>query len=211
MTEDAARDQLVAHGRSLFNRGYSCGTSGNLSVRLEAGGYLMTPTNVALGRLERDALSRLDAGGAHLGGPPPTKEAWLHLAMYHSRPDARAIVHLHSTYSVALSCLSNRDPEDMLPPITPYVVMRAGRVALVPYGRPGDASLGLEITRRAAQHHAILLANHGPVVAGADLDDAVAVTEELEETARLMFLLTSHPHRVLNEEQVDELRRVFGA
>jgi 3-dehydro-4-phosphotetronate decarboxylase len=211
MTESDARDQLVAYGRSLFDRGYSCGTSGNLSVRLQGSGYLMTPTNVSLGRLEAGRMSRLDDSGRHVDGPAPTKEAWLHLSMYRSRPHSGAIVHLHSTYSVALSCLRGRDPDDMLPAITPYVVMRVGRVALIPYGRPGDSSLGDEIARRAATHHSILLANHGPVVAGTDLGNAVAITEELEETARLMFLLAGHDHRVLNDSQVEELRRVFGA
>jgi 3-dehydro-4-phosphotetronate decarboxylase len=211
MIESDARDQLVAYGQSLFDRGYSCGTSGNLSVRLDGGGYLMTPTNVSLGRLESGRLSRLDDAGEHDNGPTPTKEAWLHLAMYRSRPRAGAIVHLHSTYSVALSCLDGRDHEDMLPPFTPYVVMRVGRVALIPYGRPGDSSLADEISRRAVYHHSILLANHGPVVAGADLGNAVAIAEELEETARLMFLLAGHDHRVLDGAQVEELRRVFGA
>jgi 3-dehydro-4-phosphotetronate decarboxylase len=211
MTEPDAREQLVDYGRSLFDRGYSCGTSGNLSVRLSHGGYLMTPTNVALGHLDPDKLSRLDESGQHSDGPAPTKEAWLHLSVYRSRPHAGAIVHLHSTYAVALSCLTDRDPADMLPPITPYVVMRVGRVALVRYSRPGDPSLGEEISRLAVDHHSILLANHGPVVAGSDLGNAVAITEELEETARLMFLLAGHPHRVLDAGQVGELRRVFGA
>lgn len=211
MIESDARDQLVAYGRSLFDRGYSCGTSGNLSVRLDEGGYLMTPTNVSLGRLQSSCLSRLDPAGQPMDGSAPTKEAWLHLAVYRSRPRAGAIVHLHSTYSVALSCLEGRDPEDMLPPVTPYAVMRVGRVALVPYGRPGDASLADTISARAVHHHSILLANHGPVVAGDDLGSAVAIAEELEETARLTFLLASHEHRVLDGAQVEELRRVFGA
>jgi ribulose-5-phosphate 4-epimerase/fuculose-1-phosphate aldolase len=210
MTESDARQQLVACGRSLFDRGYSCGTSGNLSVRLATGGYLMTPTNVSLGALDAGNMSRLDELGSHVDGPAPTKEAWLHLAMYRSRPRAGAIVHLHSTYSVALSCLTDRDPADMLPPITPYVVMRVGRVGLVRYGRPGDASLGDEISRLAVDHHSILLANHGPVVAGQDLGTAVAISEELEETARLLFILAGHPHRLLDTDQVAELRQVFN-
>lgn len=209
--EDVLREQMVVYGRSLFDRGYSCGSSGNLSVRLAAGGYLMTPTNVALGRLERDALSRLDGSGRHVDGPAPTKEAWLHLAMYGSRPGDRAIVHLHSTYSAALSCRSDRDAHDMLPPITPYVIMRVGRVALVPYGRPGDASLSGEIARLSLKHHSVLLANHGPVVGGRDLDAAVAAAEELEETAKLFFLLEGRPHRLLSAEQVEEVHRVFGS
>src|SRR5262245_23560910 len=208
--ETAAREALTAHGRSLFARGYSCGTAGNLSVRLRDG-YLMSPTNVSLGNLVADQLSRLDEKGRHVEGPAPTKEAWQHLAMYRSRPADAAVVHLHSIYATALSCRTDRPSDDMLPALTPYVVMRVGRVALVPYGRPGDEAVAPEIERRALTHRAVLLANHGPVVAGADIDRAVAAAEELEETARLMFVLEGRPHRSLTEAQVEELRRVFGA
>ncbi len=203
------REVLARHGRSLFTRGYSCGTSGNLSVRLGDSGYLMTPTNVSLGQLDPTSLSRLDERGHHVDGLPPTKEAWLHLAMYRVRPQDTAVVHLHSTYATALSCRTDRRPNDMLPPITPYVVMRVGRVALVPYGRPGDQSLATTIEELGAEHRAVLLANHGPVVAGSDLDGAVAAAEELEETARLLFILEGTAYRQLTEAQVDELRRVF--
>jgi 3-dehydro-4-phosphotetronate decarboxylase len=210
MTEDRARAELVAYGRSLFARGYSCGTSGNLSVRLDLGGYLMTPTNVSLGRLDPDHLSRLDSTGAHLDGPPPTKEAWLHLAIYRSRPRDRAVVHLHSTYAVALACRTDGSPEDVLPPLTPYVVMRVGRVAMVPYTRPGDPAAADAVARLAERHRSILLANHGPAVAGPTLEAAVSAAEELEETARLFFILEGRPHTALDDAQVEELQRVFG-
>jgi ribulose-5-phosphate 4-epimerase/fuculose-1-phosphate aldolase len=205
------REAIVAHGRSLFARGYSPGTSGNLSARLEDRRYVMTPTNVSLGDLTSDRLSLLDADGRHLDGPAPTKEAWLHMAVYAARPEDKAVVHLHSTYSTALSCRSDLDPVDMLPPLTPYVVMRVGAVALVPYGRPGDQRLGPVVAAHAARHRAVLLANHGPVVAGRDVSQAVAVIEELEETARLFFMLEGRPHRVLSPEAVEDLRRVFGS
>jgi 3-dehydro-4-phosphotetronate decarboxylase len=212
MTERETKEALVEHGRSLFMRGYSCGTSGNLSVRLpEDGGYLMTPTNVSLGRLTTDAISRLDPAGHHVGGAPPTKEAWLHMAMYAARPDDRAVVHLHSTYAAALSCRSDRPADDVLPALTPYVIMRVGRVARVPYGRPGDTSPAGAIQALAARHRAVLLANHGPVVAGRDLDTAVAAAEELEETARLFFALEGRPHQTLTPAQIGDLQRVFGA
>jgi ribulose-5-phosphate 4-epimerase/fuculose-1-phosphate aldolase len=210
MTEREAREQLVAAGQLLLARGLAPGTSGNLSVRLSAERYLMTPTNVSLGGLEAASISVIDAAGLHLDGPPPTKEAWLHLATYRSRPADQAIVHLHSTYSTALSCLAGSDPRDMLPPLTPYAVMRVGRVALVPYFRPGDATRGDEISALAARHRALLLANHGPVVAGPTLAAAVSIAEELEETARLYFLLEGRPHRRLTDAQVKELQRVFG-
>jgi 3-dehydro-4-phosphotetronate decarboxylase len=211
MQEREAREALAAHGRSLFDRGYSSGTSGNLSVRLDDDGLLVTPTNVSLGRLEPGALSRLDADGRHVEGPLPTKEVWLHRAMYAARPHDRAVVHLHCLHAVALSCRADRPDGDMLPALTPYVIMRVGRVALVPYARPGDPSLADHVTARAAAHRALLLANHGPVVAGPSLDAAVAAAEELEETARLFFLLEHRPFRLLTAEQVDDLLLTFGA
>lgn len=210
MNEQALREALVEYGRSLFERGYSCGTSGNLSVRLADGGYLMTPTNVSLGRLEAAAMSQLDRTGRHVGGAAPTKEAWLHMAMYRARPQDHAVVHLHSTHATALSCRTDLPEDDCVPALTPYVIMRVDRVALVPYSRPGDQAPAAAIEALAARHRAVLLANHGPVVAGADLAGAVAAAEELEETARLVFLLDGRPHRRLSAAQVAELRRVFG-
>lgn len=212
MMEGEARQALVEHGRSLFVRGYSCGTSGNLSVRLpDRAGYLMSPTNVSLGRLTVDTISRLDADGRHVGGEPPTKEAWLHMAMYAARPADHAVVHLHSTYASALSCRSDRPADDVLPALTPYVIMRVGRVARLPYSRPGDTAPAQSIEQLAARHRAVLLANHGPVVAGRDLDAAVSAAEELEETARLFFALEGRPHDILTAEQVVDLERVFGS
>ena len=211
MNEAQAREALVQHGRSLFARGYSCGTSGNLSVRLDEGGYLMSPTNVSLGRLDPGHLARLDSSGRHLDGPQPTKEAWLHFAMYQSRPGDTAVVHLHSTYATALSCLTDRPADDVLPAITPYVVMRVGRVARVPYARPGNAAVADTIAALAVAHRALLLANHGPVVSGPDLDAAVAASEELEETAKLFFILGDRPYWQLGAKEIDELRRVFGS
>ena len=211
MTEQQAREALVEYGRSLFLRGYSCGTSGNLSVRLPGdGGFLMSPTNISLGRLDAGTISRLAADGTHVDGAAPTKEAWLHLAMYAARPQDHAVVHLHSTHAAALSCRTDLTPDDAVPPLTPYVIMRVGRVALVPYSRPGDTTPAQEIRRLAAAHRAVLLANHGPVVAARDLETAVAAAEELEETARLFFLLEGRPHRPLNREQIEDVRRVFG-
>ena len=209
MTEPEIRESFAAHGRSLFARGYSCGTSGNLSVRLDDG-FLMSPTNVSLGQLEPERLSRLDADGRHVGGPPPTKESWLHLAMYRSRPADAAVVHLHSTYAVALSCRTDMPEHDALPMLTPYIFMRVGRVARVPYGRPGDASLADAVAQRSVDHRALLLANHGPVIAGATLDAAAAAAEELEETARLVFVLSGHAHQTLSAAPHDELTRTFG-
>jgi ribulose-5-phosphate 4-epimerase/fuculose-1-phosphate aldolase len=206
MSNRDARASLVRHGRSLFDRGLSPGSSGNLSVQI-AGGWLMTPTNASLGSLDPQRLSLLDSDGRHVGGAAPTKEAWLHLALYEARPDAQAVVHLHSTHAVAAACLADADPEDVLPPLTPYYVMRVGRLPLVPYGRPGDSALEEAVRARAHEAHALLLANHGPIVAGASLDAAVSAAEEIEETAKLVLLLRGLPTRQLTSEQVAELRQ----
>lgn len=211
MTEQQTREALVEFGRSLFLRGYSCGTSGNLSVRLPGdGGFLMSPTNISLGRLDAGTISRLDVDGRHVDGAVPTKEAWLHLAMYAARPQDHAVVHLHSTHAAALSCRTDLTPDDAVPPLTPYVIMRVGRVALVPYSRPGDTTPAAAIGQLATAHRAVLLANHGPVVAGRDLETAVSAAEELEETARIFFLLEGRPHRPLSREQIEDVQRVFG-
>ena len=205
MTDGDLRKAIVAHGSSLFARGLSPGTSGNISGRSDDG-WLMTPTNSSLGLLDPERLSRLDAEGRHVDGDAPTKESWLHLAMYEARPDAQAIVHLHSTYAVAAACLADADREDVLPPLTPYYVMRVGRLPLVPYARPGDRSLADAVRERARASHALLLANHGPMVAGSSLDAAASAIEELEETAKLVLLLRGLPTRGLSPEQVAELR-----
>ena len=208
MTETKARDQIVALGLSMYERGLSSGSAGNLSVRLERG-WLMTPTNVALGRLDPARLARLDDQGRHVGGDPPTKEAQLHLAMYGARKSAGAIVHLHATYSVAVSCLADIDPDDALPPITAYFVMRVGRLKLLPYFPPGDPKLAAAIVDVAAHHSAVLLANHGPVVAGTSLEAAVNAAEELEETAKLYLLLHHRPTRFLTSDQVAKLTKKY--
>ena len=210
MNESAIRDEVVAYSRSLFERGYGCGSSGNLSVRLDDGGFVLTPTNVSLGSLCASDLTRLDAHGGHIDGLPPSKENWLHLAIYRARSDAGAVVHLHSTHAVAFSCLEGLDAGDAVPPITPYAVMRCGRVALVPYFRPGDTSLAEMIGDLAREHRAMLLANHGPVAFGEDLARAIASAEELEETCKLFFILKDVPHRLLTAEQVRDLIDVFG-
>jgi ribulose-5-phosphate 4-epimerase/fuculose-1-phosphate aldolase len=207
--ETRARDEVVAFGRSLFERGLTAGSSGNLSVRL-ADGWLITPTNACLGRLDPARLAKLDEAGNLLSGDPPSKEAFLHRAMYEARDGAGAIVHLHATHSAAVSCLGGLDPEDCLPPLTPYYVMKIGRLPLVPYHRPGDPALAPRIRGLAGKHCAVLLANHGPVVSGTTLEAAVYAIEELEETAKLFLLLHGRPARALDAAQVDDLVRTFG-
>jgi 3-dehydro-4-phosphotetronate decarboxylase len=202
------RESLVATGKSMFERRLTFGSSGNISVKT-GDGWLMSPTNVSLGDLDPAKLSQLDASGKHVAGDAPTKESFLHLAMYRERSSASAVVHLHSTHSVAVSCLDGVDPEDVLPPITAYYVMRIGKLPLIPYYAPGDPTLADAVGRLAAKHSAVLLANHGPVVAGSSLSAAVNAIEELEETARLYLLLHGRPTRYLTPEQVAELRKRF--
>jgi ribulose-5-phosphate 4-epimerase/fuculose-1-phosphate aldolase len=208
MSEQELREQIAEYGRSLFDRGLTSGSSGNLSARL-ADGILVTPTNSCLGRLDPARISKVDWSGRLLAGDKPSKESFLHLAMYRSRPNDHAIVHLHSTHSVAVSCLAEVDPANVLPPITAYYVMRVGQLPLIPYYPPGDQGLAGEVERVGRSSHALLLANHGPVVSAADLDSAVYAMEELEETARLHLLLLGKPTRFLTEEQCRELRRRF--
>lgn len=205
--ETSARDEIVKVGRSLFDRGLTAGATGNISVRLLDGRLMMTPTNASLGSLDPERLSVLDTDGRHVSGDQPTKEAFLHSCMYHVHGSARAVVHLHSTYAVAVSILADTDPCDVLPPLTAYYVMRVGRLPLVPYHAPGDESLALAVRSRAASSHAVLLANHGPVVAGRSLHEAQYTIEEIEETAKLYLLLEGRKVRPLNTAQVDELRR----
>jgi ribulose-5-phosphate 4-epimerase/fuculose-1-phosphate aldolase len=207
MSDALARDQIAALGKSMFDRGLTCGSSGNLSLRIE-GGWLMTPTNVSLGRLDPARLSRLDDQGRHIGGDKPTKEAMLHLAMYGARKSAAAVVHLHSTHSVAVSCLEGIDPDDALPPITAYFVMRIGKLKMLPYFPPGDPTLAEAVGRVAAKHNAVLLANHGPIVCGTSLDAAVNAMEELEETAKLHLLLHQRKTRYLTPDQVGALMKL---
>jgi ribulose-5-phosphate 4-epimerase/fuculose-1-phosphate aldolase len=207
--ESRTREALVKLGSSLFDRGLTAGSSGNLSVRLEDGRYLLTPTNVSLGALDPARLALLDAEGVPIAGDAPTKELALHLAMYAARPQARAVVHLHATHSAAISCLEGLDADNCLPPLTPYFVMKIGRLPLVPYHRPGDPRLAPAIRALACRHCAVLLANHGPMVAGESLAAAAYAIEELEETAKLALLLRGAPARPLNADQIDELRRIF--
>lgn len=209
MDETKARDAICRLGASLFSRGLTFGSSGNISVRLDDG-WLMSPTNVAMGDLDPARLSRLDAEGRHIGGDAPTKEGFLHRVMYDGRPDAGAVVHLHSTHSVAVSCMADVDHHDVLPPLTAYYIMRIGRLPLVPYFPPGDMALAEAVRPLASRHHAVLLANHGPVVAGTSLSAAAGAIEELEETAKLFLLLQGHRTRPLTPEQVDALRAKFG-
>ena len=207
--ETALRDKIVRTGALLYQRQLAHGSAGNLSVRLADGSILVTPTNSSLGFLDADRISRVSPEGELIAGDPPSKEAFFHLAVYAVRPSAQAIVHLHSTASVAVSCLCHADPSNVLPALTAYHVMKVGKLPLVPYFRPGDRALASAVRAAAVDHHAMLLANHGPIVAGKSLEDAVLIMEELEETAKIFFLLGDRKTSPLTCEAIAELAVAF--
>lgn len=210
MTEADIREQMAQLAAGLFARGFSVGSAGNISARVE-GGFLITPTNSSLGRLDPRRISRLDANFAHVGGDKPSKEVFMHRAFYLARPEAGAVVHLHSTMATAVACLPDVEPSNPIPPLTPYFVMRVGRtMPLIRYYRPGDPAMEPAIHAAAREARAVLLANHGPVVSGASLLDAVYAAEELEEAAKLFLMLRGATPRLLTAAQVDELLARFG-
>lgn len=200
--EARLREAICTHARSIFARGLTGGASGNISVRLPDGGLLVTPTGSSMGALDPARLSHFDASGHLIGGDAPTKEMPLHSAFYETRQPTGAVVHLHSTHSVALSMLPEVDPDNVLPPLTPYAIMRLGKVKLLPVYLPGDPAMGEAVRGLAGRRSAILLANHGPVVAGATLEAATFAMEELEETAKLALLTRGLSPRLLTVAQI---------
>jgi ribulose-5-phosphate 4-epimerase/fuculose-1-phosphate aldolase len=202
----ARAEALCVLAKSMYDRGLTHGSTGNLSLRTDAG-FLLTPTGSSLGALDPARLAVLDAAGRHVAGDAPTKEVLLHLAMYRERPRDAAVVHLHATHSVAVSVLADVDPADVLPPLTAYYAMRIGTLPLLPYFAPGDAALAAAVGAVAGKHHAVLLANHGPVVSGTSLAAAADAIEELEATARLWLLLRGERVRTLTAEQVADIHR----
>jgi ribulose-5-phosphate 4-epimerase/fuculose-1-phosphate aldolase len=206
--ESKLRDEICLLGRSIFDRGLTHGSTGNISAKID-GGWLLTPTGSNLGRLEPARLSKLDWEGKLVSGDQPSKEAFLHLAMYQERPANGAVVHLHSTHSVAVSVLAGVDPRDVLPPLTAYYVMRIDSLPLVPYYAPGDLQLADMVRGLASKHHALLLANHGPVVGGSSLAAAADAVEELEATARLYLLVRGQKLRPLTDSQITDIRRRY--
>jgi ribulose-5-phosphate 4-epimerase/fuculose-1-phosphate aldolase len=200
----AAAGDIVRLGASIFARGLTPGRTGNLSCRI-ADEIVVTPTGASLGSLDARRLAIIDLDGRPVRGGLPTKEAAMHAALYRSRPTARAVVHLHSTHAVAVSCLADIDERSALPPLTAYFAMRVGRLPRVPYFAPGDPALGIAVEEMAHEHHAMLLANHGSVVAGNDLLLAADAAEEIEETARLALLLHGRSTRPLTAGQVSAL------
>ncbi|MES5100011.1 3-oxo-tetronate 4-phosphate decarboxylase [Agrobacterium sp. BA1120] len=208
-TEPVLRDKIVRFGALLYQRQLAHGSAGNLSVRLEDGSILVTPTNSSLGFLDANRISKVSPDGTLLAGDPPSKEAFFHLAVYEERPAAKAIVHLHSTYSTALSCLCHADIADALPPLTAYQVMRLGKLPLLRYFRPGDRALADAVRETAREHRAMLLANHGPIVSAKTLEEAIYAYEELEETAKIFFIVGDRKTSPLTAEAIVDLNANF--
>ncbi len=207
--ESRLRERMCDLARSLFERGLTHGSTGNVSVRTADGGLLVSPTGSSFGRLDPARLSRFDAAGNLLDGDKPTKEMPLHRAFYDTRSTAGAVVHLHSCHSVAWSLMPDIDPEDMLPPLTAYAIMQLGRVKLLPFFVPGDPAMGEAIRGLGGKRSAVMLANHGPVVAGKDLDAAVNAMEELEATARLALLTRGQHPKLLSPDQIGRVVTAF--
>ncbi len=206
--EARLRESLCGLAASLFQRGLTHGSTGNISARCEDGGLLVSPTGTSFGRLDPARLARFDAAGRQVGGDPPTKEMPLHRAFYDTRGATGAVVHLHSCHSVALSTLPADDPQNWLPPVTPYAIMQLGKVTLLPYFRPGDAAMGDAVRGLNGKRGAVMLANHGPVVAGLTPEAACNAVEELEATARLALMLRGLPAQMLDGAQIADLVRV---
>lgn len=207
--EAELRERMCLLAKSMFDRGLTRGSTGNVSARTEDGGLLVSPTGTSFGRLDPGRLSRFDATGKLVGGDPPTKEMLLHTAFYDTRPQTGAVVHLHSSHSVAWSMTPDVDPENALPPLTPYSIMQFGRVKLLPFFVPGDPAMGEAVRRLAGRRSAVLLANHGPVVAGETLEAAGNAIEELEYTAQLAMLTLGHPVKTLSADQVQQVVQAF--
>ena len=210
MTENQQREQICKLAKSMFDRGLTGGSSGNISARTKDGGLLVSPTGSCFGELDPSNLSRFDATGQQIGGHKPTKEMNLHAAFYDTRSSANAVVHLHSCHSVARSLLPDLDPDNFLPPLTAYSIMRLGKVKLLPYYRPGDPAMGTAVRGLAGKHAAVMLAAHGPVVAGKNIEAAVYAIEELEETAKLSMLLRGCDPTHLSNEQINDVVTHFN-
>jgi len=210
MTETKLRETICLLAKSMFDRGLTGGSTGNISARTEDGGLLVSPTGTSFGRLDPARLSRFDADGNFVGGDQPTKEMPLHSAFYDTRSTAGAVVHLHSCHSVALSMMPDVDPDNFLPPMTPYSIMKLGKVTLLPFFMPGDPAMGDAVRGLAGKRSAVMLANHGPVVAGKDIEAACNAIEELEDTAKLAIMMRGYDAKMLTPEQVNAVVTQFN-
>lgn len=208
MNDDEALNHLCETADSFYRRGYAFGSTGNISVRL-GDQIWITPTGKPLSNLAPEQLACININGLEINSNRPSKEFPFHLAVYKQKPEARSIVHLHSTYAAALSCLETLDPEQPLPPLTPYYFMRVTPLAVLGYFRPGSDELARAVERAAPKHNCMLLRNHGLICAGTSLNEAVDRAEELEQTARLFFLLRNEQVRHLTPPEIAEIKKAF--
>ena len=209
MSDNPLRELICELAKSLFDRGFTVGSTGNISARTADGGLLVTPTNASFGRLDPAKLSYFNAEGQFVSGDKPTKEMPLHMAFYDTRSTAGAVIHLHSCHAVALSLQEDVDEDNFLPPLTPYSVMKLGQVKLLPYFMPGDKAMGDAVRGLAGKRSAVMLANHGPVVAGHDVEAACYAIEELEETAKLALMMRGMKSKMLSSDAVQQLVKQF--
>ncbi|WP_238927748.1 aldolase [Achromobacter xylosoxidans] len=207
--ETRIREEICTVGASLYQRGYTVGAAGNISARLDDG-WLITPTDACLGRLDPAGLAKVDLAGNPVSGGKPSKTLALHQGIYQADPAARGVVHTHSTHLVALTLAGVWRQDEVLPPITPYQVMKVGRIPLIPYRRPGDPVAAARVAALAAQVRGVLFERLGPVVWERSVSHASHALEELEETARLWLMSEPRP-APLSETAIEELRAVFGA
>ncbi|AWB65861.1 aldolase [Saccharobesus litoralis] len=205
----SAKQKLMAFAESIFNRGLTAGASANMSIKTDTG-WVITPTNSCFGFLDADRLSVLDQQGNLISGDKPSKEFLLHKAFYDQRPDDTCVLHLHSTYATALSCLPCANTSDAVPSYTPYLTMRLGAIALVPYFAPGDVALADAVYEVAANHPGVIMANHGPIVSGKTVESCVFGMEELEESCKLAFKLKGHQANLLSKDNIADLKAKFA-
>ena len=210
MSETKLRELICVLAKSMFDRGLTGGSTGNISARTDDGGLLVSPTGTSFGRLDPARLARFDANGRFMDGDKPTKEMPLHSAFYDTRTTTGAVVHLHSCHSVAWSMMPEVDPDNFLPPMTPYSIMKLGKVKLLPFFMPGDPAMGAAVRGLAGKRSAVMLANHGPVVAGTDVEAACNAIEELEDTAKLAMLMRGYDAKMLTAEQVNQVVTQFN-
>lgn len=208
LNEQAAKEKIVKYAKSIFDRGLTAGASANMSVRIPEG-WVMTPTNTCFGFLVAEELSVVAHDGTLLKGEPPSKEFRLHKAIYDQRPDDTCIIHLHSTYATTLSCLPCDDINNCVPCYTPYLTMRLGPIAMVPYFAPGNDDLAEAVGKVADKHSGIIMANHGPIVSAPDVEKCLYGMEELEESCRIALLLKDQNANKLTDGQINELLSKF--
>lgn len=207
-TEEQLREEICTVGKSLYERGYTVGSAGNISARLEDG-WLITPTDACLGRLKPEEIAKVSKDGTWVSGNKPSKTLELHRQVYDRNPEVNGVVHTHSTSLVALTLAGVWNKDDILPPLTPYQIMKVGHIPLIAYQRPGSPDVAAKVAQLANDVRGVMLERLGPVVWETSVSKASFALEELEETAKLWMMSNPKP-APLDEEAIEDLRRVFS-